>query len=394
MGERYKIAILVSHPIQYQTPLFQKLAQHPALDLVVYFCWDFGTKKTYDVEFGKEVKWDIPLLDGYRYKFLPNFSFKPSSGFWGQINPSIIKEIKIGKYDAILVFGWNSLTNWLAFLTAFYRGIPVLLRGENPLSQELLKPKWKIVIKKNILGWLFKRIASLLYIGVENKEFYQYYGVPEQKLFFCPYAVDNERFIGESQRIDRREAKKKLGIGGKKVVILFIGKLIDKKRPLDLLRAYQELQNDDKALLFVGDGTLRTGMEDYVNRHNLADVHFVGFKNQSDLPNYYAASDILVLPSGLGETWGIVVNEAMCFGLPIIVSDVAGCGPDLVRHGENGFIFPVGDLKQLIGLLGSLMRDPVLRERFSEKSLTIIKNYSYDKDLEAILTALNHLRRT
>lgn len=210
--EKYKLAILTSHPIQYQTPLFKKLAENSEIDLTVYFNWDFGVKNSYDREFGKEVKWDIPLLNGYKYKFLRNFSLMPSSGFWGQINLGIIKELIGGKYDTILIFGWNSFTNWLVFLTAFIFKISIILRGENPLNQEFLKPKWKIKVKKIILGNLFKHIAAFLYIGEENRKFYKYYGVPKNKLVFVPYAIDNDRFMAASELLKgkRKMLRKKL----------------------------------------------------------------------------------------------------------------------------------------------------------------------------------------
>lgn len=391
-SQKIKLVILTSHPIQYQAPLFQLLAKQPEIDLTVYFCWDFGVQEpTYDTEFGKKIKWDIPLLEGYNYKFLKNYSLKPSSNFWGRINPNIIKELI--NYNTLLVFGWNSFTNWLAFITAFIFKIPVLLQGEAPFNQELLKPKWKIRIKKIILGWLFRRISAFLYIGEENKKFYQYYGVPDKKLFSCPYAVDNERFIKQAKSEKREANRKELGIKDRDVVILFVGKLIEKKRPMDLLKAYQLITHNSQlktqiALLFVGDGTLRPELEKYVKEHNLKNVHFVGFKNQTKLPQYYALADIFVLPSGIGETWGLVVNEAMCFGLPIIVSNVVGCGLDLVKNNENGFIFPLGNIEKLTAYLKDLVIDEEKRKKFGEKSFEIIQNYIHERDIEGILKAL------
>jgi glycosyltransferase involved in cell wall biosynthesis len=402
----YKLAILTSHPIQYQAPLFQLLAKQPEIDLTVYFCWDFGIKREgLDVEFGKKIKWDIPLLDGYRYKLLKNFSLKPSSGFLSQINFGIISELIKNKYDVILVFGWNSFANWLAFFTAFLIKTPVLLRGENPLNQELSKAEWKIGLKKIILGWLFRHISAFLYIGEENKKFYEFYGVPEKKLFFVPYAVDNSRFIRASNelRTGRIGLRKKLGIGKNDVVILFVGKLIEKKRPFDLLKAYELiLRTSDVhningnfrtsdvqklALLFVGDGALRPELEKYTKDNDVKNVIFAGFKNQTEMPEYYALADILVLPSGAGETWGLAVNEAMCFSLAIIVSDLVGCGKDLVKNNENGYISPLGDINKLSEYLADIIKNSEKRKKFGKKSFEIIKNYSYENDLREILKA-------
>jgi len=397
--KKYKLAILTSHPIQYQVPLFRALAQS-GIDVHVLFCWDFGIKKTYDPEFGKEIKWDIPLLEDYCFKFLKNFSLHPGSARWHQeINPGIIKEIARQKYDAILIYGWNSFTKWLAFIPAFLTKTPVFSYSESPLSQELLKPKWKIKVKKIILGWLFRYISVFLYFGAENKKFYQYYGVPEEKLFFCPYAVDNSRFIAASKAssVKRKALRKELGISEKDVVILFMGKLIKKKRPLDLLKAYELLitnyQLPTSHLLFVGDGVLRPELEKYVKDNNLQNVHFCGFKNQTELPKYYTLADIFVLPSGTGETWGLVVNEAMCSGLPIVVSDIVGCGSDLVKNNENGFIFPLGDIEKLTAYLKDLVNNEEKRKNFGEKSFEIVQNYNYEKDVNCILKALAYIKR-
>ena len=396
--KKFRLAVLTPHPIQYQAPFFKKLAAHPEIDLMVYFCWNFGVKgPSYDSGFNRKIKWDIPLLDGYRYKFLKNFSLRPGSGRWDyEINPGIIKEIWKEDYDAILIYGWNSLTSWMAFLAAFFKKMPVFIHGENPLNQESLKSRLKIKIKKIILGFLFKRISAFLYIGEENKGFFKYYGASEDKFIFCPYAVDNERFIARNREyIDKKqiyEFRKKLGIDKEAVVILFMGKLIEKKRPLDLLKAFGLLNSKfhilNSSLVFVGDGILRPELEKYVKDNNLQNVYFFGFKNQTELPEYYVLSDILVLPSGLGETWGLAVNEAMCFGLPVIISDIVGCGPDLVKNNINGLIFPLGDIKRLAQCLVDLVENSQKRKSFGVKSLEIIKNYTFEKDIEGILTAL------
>lgn len=388
--KKYKLAVLTSHPIQYQAPLFKKLAARPDVDLTVYFCWDFGVREAeMDKELGMKVKWDVPLLGGYQCKFLKNLSLKPANSFCGQINPGIVPELIKAKPHAILIFGWNSFTNWLAFLIAFVSGIPVFLRGESPLSQEFLKNPLKLKIKKIILGTLFKRIRAFLYFGKENKKFFQYYGVPEEKLFFCPYADDNEYYIAAAKNLEsrRNEFRNELGISPEKTVILFVGKFIDKKRPFDLLEAYEKIRHLNAALVLVGDGPLRQEAGIYAKNRNLSNVHFVGFKNLTELPKYYALSDILVLPSASGETWGLVVNIAMCFKLPVIVSDLVGCGPDLVKDGLNGYVFPLGNTEKLSRQIEDLIKNPRKRKEFGRKSFEIVQDYSFDKDIEGILAA-------
>lgn len=376
-----KISILTSHVIQYQTPFFKKLAEKA--DLKVYFCWDFGMKKTYDPEFRKEISWDIPLLEGFSWRLLRNLSLSPSSAFWGKINPGIILSLARDNPDALLLYGWNGITEWMAIFASWILRIPIIIHSESPVGQEVKKKKWLLIIKKIVLGFLFRIMKAAVFIGEENKKFYEFYGVPSRKLFFSPYSVDNERLRNSSTE-DMRNG---LNLDKEDVVILFTGKLIYKKRPMDLLRAYEKLDFQKKALVFVGDGELRGELEQYVKSKNINKVVFVGFQNQTELPNWYAMSDIFVLPSGEGETWGLVVNEAMNFGLPIVVSDVVGCGPDLVRSGDNGFIFKLGDVDALVGALSKLT-DKNMRDKFGRESLEIIKYYSYEKEVDGVLEAI------
>lgn len=389
---RRKLAIIVSHPIQYQCPFFRELAKEPDIDLTVYFSWDAAARQSFsDPEFGKEIQWDIPLLEGYRHIFLKNISPKPSSGFWGQVNFGIVKALRQERYNALLVFGWNSLTNWLAVLTASFIGLPIFLRGENPLSHEGSKGAARRFVKSIVLGWLFRRVIAFLFIGKENKKFYTHYGVPESKMIFCPYAVDNARFMSEAARVNRDAARNALGIARDEVMIIFAGKLIAKKRPFDLLHAYERMYAQKKALVFVGDGELRSDLEAYARDHALPNVHFAGFKNQSEIGAYYACADIFVLPSGVGETWGLAVNEAMCFGLPVVVSEMVGCGLDLVRNGENGYIIPLGAAGALASALDDLAMNQEKRRAWGKRSLEIIGGYTYSKDIEGVRAALARL---
>lgn len=395
-----KLAVLMSHAIQYRVPLLRKIAACKEIDMMAYFGWNYGIEHTFDKEFGKKVRWDIPLLEGYKYKFLKNFSLKPSNNFFGLLNFGIVRELARNRYDAILLFGWNSFANWLVFLTAPFLGTKIFLQGENPLNQELLKGKMKLRLKRFVFWWLFRRVDAFLYIGEENKKFYRYYGVPESKLFFAPYAVESDRYISAAKSLKERRNlfREGLGIAKNDAVVLFVGKFIEKKRPMDLLRAYEILTTHHSLpathLIFVGDGALRGDLEGYAKEHHLSRVHFVGFKNQTELPKYYTLADMFVLPSGIGETWGLVVNEAMCFGLPVIVSDVVGCGPDLVRENQNGFIFPVGDIQKLAKCLLQLADSKERRMAFGKRSSEIVSGYTQEKDVDALLAAAKAVRGT
>ena len=391
--KKYKLAILVSHPIQYQAPLYKLLSNEPDIDLTVLFCSDWGLKAYHDEQFGHNVKWDIPLLERYNYKFLKNISPFPNvSKFFGLINPEIIGELKKNNYDAIWIHGWNSFTNWLAMITAFKLNIPVLLRGETSLLQK--SGFLKSMIKKLILKNLFKKISAFLSIGTYNAKFYEAYGVPEEKIFLVPYTVNNDFFISKANELipKKDELKEKHNIPKGLPVILFSGKLIQNKRPLDLLKAYEIVSKEiDVALVYLGDGELRKEIESYIKNHNLKNVYLIGFKNQTELPEFYAMADVFVLPSKL-EPWGLVVNEAMCFGLPVIVSDQVGAGGDLVEDGENGYIYPVGNIIELSERLKVLLGGKVLREKIVIAVLEIIKKWSYKEDINSVTKCLKSLQ--
>lgn len=386
-----KLAIVISHPIQYMVPFFQRLAKEPGIDVTLYYCWDFGVEKTYDPEFKKEVKWDIPLLEGYKYKFLKNYSGNPSSGFWGQINPGIVPELAKGKYDAVLIFGWNSITNWIIFLATLFLPVKLFLRGESPMHQEAMKSVLKRFIKRIILWPLFKKTSAFLYIGEQNKIFYKNYGVPDKKLFFVPYAVDNDRLIAASELFaPRRKAlRAQWGIPENAFTVIFAGKLFEKKRPFVLLRAYEKLfvssVNAKKplALIFMGDGEQREMLESYTKEKGLGGVHFVGFRNQTEMPEIYTMADLFVLPSGLGETWGLVTNEAMCFKLPVIVSDVVGCGKDLIVPGENGYIVPLDNVEKLAEAIAKIYESDDSK-KFGIRSFERIQGYSFSVGVKKV----------
>ena len=270
----------------------------------------------------------------------------------------------------------------LLLLFARRFGHKVALRGESPLTHEWYKPKWKLAIRKWILGkWLFKNIDYAFYIGTHNKEFYQYYGVPDDKLKFTPYAVDNKRFRAAYEQLKdkKEELRTQLGFAANKKTILFSGKFTDKKRPMDLLMAFHHLNDPTAQLVFLGEGELRDRMETYIKKFNLQNVVITGFVNQSDIVKYYAAADVFVMCSGVGETWGLSVNEAMNFNLPIIVSDITGCSVDLVKEGVNGFIFKSGDVEGLTDYISLITKITQIEiSQLGIKSAEFIKNYSYE----------------
>jgi len=242
-----------------------------------------------------------------------------------------------------------------------------------------------------VLGYgLFRLVNKFLYIGQQNRNFYLYYGVPSSKLLYAPYTVDNSFFILQANKLrkDKIQLRNHYGFSRESVVILFSGKYIFKKRPLDLLKAFQKLKHLPVTLLMLGEGELRNEMESFIKEKELKNVFLTGFINQSEISNFYALSDLFVLPSGPGETWGLVVNEAMLFQLPVIVSSTVGCAKDLVKDGQNGFVFEEGNIDQLAESLITLVTDHELRKRAGYLSGEIIASYNYSVMIESIKSEL------
>jgi glycosyltransferase involved in cell wall biosynthesis len=362
------------------------MSENKNIDIMVLYCSDENLEGHFDRGFGINVKWDIPLLEGYKYKFLKNISWKPSifNGFFGLINFQIFKELKNRKGSYLVLHSWVYATTYMTIIAAKIYGIKLCLRAENPLNQEVRKSAYVLFLRKIFFKYFFFRLFDyFFYIGEQNKQLYKYYDVEAQKLIFTPYAVDNDRLQKEYYHYKDKKAdlRKELQIPVDKIVILFSGKFIDKKKPMLLLKAFREIRDGRAALIFLGEGVLRNEMETFIRENKLKNIFLAGFKNQTEVGKYFASADIFVLPSGMGETWGLVVNEAMNFALPVIINVIAGCTSDLVDE-TNGFIFKTGD--ELAEQLKTLINNPELIQRKGKASLKKIAEYSYDITIKNI----------
>ena len=381
-GEALPVVFLNSHPIQYYAPLYKYMSQRDDVDLTVVYCSRHGLAGEMDIGFGVPVKWDIPLLEGYQSIFLKNYSPRPNIyGMWGLINWGIISFLSKSKKSILIVHGWGYLTNILALIFGKIFGHIVCIRGDNPAHHERNRSKRSIWLRRlKFGGFIFRFVDYFLYVGKESKAFYQFYGVPERKLLFTPHAVDNERFSEYYHQLSsRKEAlKRALELPLDKKVILYSGKYIAEKSPLDLLQAYaQSDSKNDAALVFMGEGKLRSKMEQFIAEHSLKNVYLTGFVNQSKVSEYYAIADVFVMCSH-SETWGLSVNEAMNFRLPLILSDLTSCSDDLLVDGINGFLFKAGDVGKLAGLLDKVLQMPLEeRMKLGVASEERVKQYSY-----------------
>jgi glycosyltransferase involved in cell wall biosynthesis len=391
---RFRFGVVASHVIQYYGPLFRLLASHPAIDLKVLFCSRRGAEPYLDHDLGVRVKWDLPLLEGYSHDFLRNFA-PTEKGFLRVVNPGVFGALRRGKFDGVFVSGWGTLTMWFTYASCLALRIPYFVYGDNTFVIE----RGGLVgwARERILRWLFSRAGGFLLQGTMNGDFYAHYGADRRKFFLMPYAIDNERFRQASRLTAdaRRRRRADLGISEDRVVLLFSGKLIERKNPVHVLQAVERMRHRSRvAVLFMGDGRERKALEDYARAHNL-EAHFLGFVNQTEMPSRYALADVLVLPSS-GDPRGTVTNEAMACGLPVVISNMVGIygEGDIVRDGENGFVYRVGDNDALAALLDRLVEDEPLRRRMGERSWEIIRDWNFERDVEGVLRALEHVTST
>lgn len=385
---KHRLAIVASHVIQYQAPLFRRLAKHPAIDLTVFYCSEAGAATYRDADMNSSVQWDVDLLSGYRSVVLRNIS--PSSRLHGTglINPGLPLALAGGNFDAVIFMqGWGAVSYWLGFAACILRGIPFMLYGDS--NEVPAADSARSRLRARILRWLFARASAFLVSGKFNADYYRAYGGDESRFFHVPWAIDNDRFAAASALTseERNELRSRHGVSPDRIAILFSGKLVARKAPFDLLRAFAAMRSRQRAaLLFAGDGELRADLEAFVREQHLDNVHFLGFVNQALLPQIYGMSDVFVLPSHF-EPRGAVVNEAMAAGLPCVVTDRVGSSGDIVRNGVNGFVYQAGDVKGLTEPLEKLVSDPLLRRTMGDESRSIISRWGFREDVEGIVSA-------
>jgi glycosyltransferase involved in cell wall biosynthesis len=395
-----RIAYLVTHPIQYQAPLLRRLAADPDIELTVFFGSDFSLHRFVDPGFNRAIEWDVPLVEGYQHRFLPTLFGALKQGespsFWRPFNRGLAP-LLAGRFDVLWVHGYNRAFHWRSILSAKRLGMKVLIRDE-ATNISAHRSKLKQMVKRSFFRLLDRFVDGYLAIGTLNRDYYRAFGIKPEKIFLTPYAVDNRFFQDQAAKAapEREMLRVKLGLKPDRPIVLFAAKLIDRKRPFDLLDAFLKIHNEPGArqpyLLLAGDGPLKSALAQRIAEEGSSNIRMLGFQSQAELARLYDLSDIFVLPSER-ESWGLVVNEAMNSGRAIIVNDRIGAGADLVHAGQNGFVYPFGDVDALSICLRSILRDPERCRSMGQRSLKIIDRWSFEEDLMGLRNALSTIRR-
>jgi glycosyltransferase involved in cell wall biosynthesis len=395
LNRKLRLAYVVSHPIQYQAPMLRRLAQEPDISLSVFFWSDFSTKEYLDEGFGVRVTWDVPLLEGYKYEFLPIIRRSTEVTFWAPINRGIYRALKRGRFDAVWLHGYWNINCALTMISAKLLGIPLLERVDGTLIDHP-RSAFRRTVKRAFFSLARHFISAVLPVGSRNRDYWNHYLGADFPSFMVPYVVDNAYFqsIIETTSHFREEFRQQLKLESGRPVILYASKLISRKHCIDLINAFigLKLPADAKKpyLLIVGDGGERAACEERVRAAGESSVRFLGFQNQSQLARFFDLCDLFVFPSK-DEPFGLIVNEVMSAGKPIIISDEVGCQPDLVADGINGRVFPVGDVAALRAALESVLGDAESRQSMGRRSLEIINRWSFEADIRGLREALNHV---
>lgn len=389
-----RLAVVLSHATQYYSPWFRWLRANTTLHFRVFYLSDAGLAITLDEKFNTRFAWDVDLASGYDHEVVPNTAEAPDvTRFNGLRNPELHGRLRAWQPDAILLFGYNYQTHLKLILWARLSRIPLIFRGDSHLLGRNKLP----LLKRTFLRLLYRRFTALTYVGNSNCHYFRQLGVPNEKLFFAPHAIDATHYNPDLPDHQARAAtlRTRLQLAPETRVVLYAGKLIREKQPASLLESFIQLQPPGTALVFVGDGEeLNTLQARAAARPDVA-VHFLPFANQSEMPSVYLLADLFVLPSRSHyETWGLAVNEAMHMGVPCLVSDMVGCQSDLVSDRKTGWVFRAGSVENLRSKLNEALaaleaHHRVIRSAVHER----ISNYGYEQASAGLLAALRHATR-
>lgn len=376
-----RLAIISTHPIQYNAPLFRVLAQTPGVDLKVFYTWSQAQQSVSDKEFGRKIVWDIPLLEGYDYEFIENVSNKPKQQFKGLVNPGLIPAIENWHPDAVLVFGWNFSSHFKA-MRHFHGRIPVWFRGDSTLLDE--KKSLRTILRRSVLRFVYSFVDHAFYVGENNRKYFLAHGLKDRQLSFAPHAIDNARFGSEEAVAKGKQWRNQLGYTDNDIVLLYAGKISERKNIIPFTQQFiNYIDNTSESrlkILIVGNGDSET----LLPIHN--SIKRIEFQNQSKMPALNYVADIVALPSSYGETWGLVINEAMAAGKPVIVTNKVGCAIDLVEQGKNGFYFNLASPNSNFDMFSEI--ETANLNDIGCRNKNIIKNWSHQTIADSIIKQL------
>jgi len=389
-GRPVRVLLISSHPVQYAAPLFRRYAADPRLDVTVAYCSLQAAEPFVDPGFGAEVAWDVPLLEGYRWVYLPNRSPRPGLGrFFGLINPGLWTLVRSGNFDAVVAYtGYAYASFWIATIAAKLSGTALLFGTDATTLRPRQGIRWKATLKRLLLPQIFRLADVVIVPSTGTWQLIRELGIPGERIALTPFVVDNDWWKARVSEVDRRPVRKEWIVPEDASVVLFCGKLQPWKRPQDVLEAFAVANVCNSYLMFAGTGPLQPDLQAKGEKLGIASrVRFLGFVNQSRLPAVYASSDVLVLPSEYEPCAVVVIESMLCGCVPIVSDEVWRGRADVVHPGESGFVFPRGDVATLAGILREILPDRQRLQRMRATADKRMKGWSPRENLEALVQA-------
>jgi glycosyltransferase involved in cell wall biosynthesis len=375
------LAIIDTRPNIYKVGIWKELYKSKSINSHVFFCCEDGVNdEFYDKTFNTYRRSDTWLLNDFSFSFPKDYSFF-NNIFLRYINPTVFLGVLKGDFDIVLVQGYNHFMYVFSMIVARARGAKVIFRGEAVLRGNEHEFTIKNFIKKYYIKFIFKLSDAVMYSCSANKKYFQFYNVETYKLHPIPCAVDNKLYSSEYAKysLETDFIKKELNINRQDFLIIFLARFTKRKRALDLLTAVSKIDHSNITILFVGDGPELENMKSFSNKNNIKTV-YTGYKEQKQISKYYTIADLCVIVSDYDPS-PKVMNEAMNFELPIIVTDVVGTAHDLVDDGHNGFIINHGELDSLSNKINDLNQNRDFNDLMGKNSANKIKNWSFEKDV-------------
>ena len=388
----FRLVIVVSHPIQHFVPFYRALAAHSRINLTVVYCSKIGVDPYFDKAMNTTIAWKMDLLGGYDHIFLPEADSIKSTGPRTVNNPSVTKELNRLTPDAVLIYGYNFVSSLRALWWCRRSKVPVMMISDSELKT--VRSRWVKMFKRLILPALLRQFQAFITVGDCNEDYYTHYGIPRDRFFRSPFTIDEHSYreARANRSALRTRLRRDLGISDSDIVCLTVGKFSRRKRPHDVVAAARELAGKGHQIRFVlaGNGEMLDELNTVVEKEGLP-VHLVGFVNVDALPAYYAAADLILHPSSR-DPHPLVMSEAACIGLPLIISDrVGAAGPrDVARPGENAVVFPVGDSLAIADTVLKLCRAPEQLVGMGSRSIEIFDELDINKSVKGVVDALEY----
>jgi glycosyltransferase involved in cell wall biosynthesis len=377
-----KLVIFTEIIAPYRIPVLNALAECPEIDLEVVFLSETDPTLRQWKVYKDEIKFKYCVLPSWR-KRLGRYNLLFNRGVRSALNRM--------RPDVVLTGGYNYLAFWSVAYWAKSHSVPLLLWSESTVWDQRKNYRLVEFMKSRFL----KLCTAFVVPGKSSFEYLTALGIEPERIFTAPNAVDTAMFEKSANAARRDESRVRALHGLPRRYFLYVGRLVKDKGVFELLDAYAQLDADLRAeigLVFAGSGADEKEMQTRASEITPGLISFLGFLQREQLPELYALADALIFPTR-SDPWGLVVNEAMACGLPVIVTNVAGCALDLVQDGWNGVVVPPGDVPRLAKAMASLAGDAALRTEMGRRSRERIGFYTPSDWASGMLEAVKSVSR-